>query len=93
MDAKLIKQMIDQASADGKIFNVTFVKSDGSIREMNCRRGVKKHLTGGPTKYPVKHGAIGVYDIKAEDYRCFYPEKVLSIKGGGINFERKSLDV
>lgn len=93
MDVNAIKQMIDQASAGGKIFSVKFVKGNGTIREMNCRRNVKKHLVGGPTKYPAKQGAIGVYDIQAKGYRCFYPQKVLAIKGGGINFERKSIDV
>ena len=31
-------------NSNGKIFTVTFIKKDGSIRELNGRLGVIKHL-------------------------------------------------
>ena len=39
------KQMIFETN--GKIFSCQFVKKDGSLRKMQCRLNVQKHLKGG----------------------------------------------
>ena len=31
-------------ASKGKFFSVAFTKKNGELREMNCRKGVKKHL-------------------------------------------------
>ena len=60
-----VYQLLQEAGAGGKIFSVTFTKKDGSSRAMNCRTGVKKHLTGGMLKYdPISRGLLPVYDLK-----------------------------
>lgn len=38
------RKMILDATEGGQFFSVTWTKKDGSIGEMNCRVGVKKHL-------------------------------------------------
>jgi hypothetical protein len=55
---------------NGKIFSVVFVKKDGTIRHMNCRKGVKKYLAGGELHYiPSEHGLLPVFDMQIQKYR------------------------
>jgi hypothetical protein len=67
-------------NSNGKIMTVKFVKKDGSLRVMNCRLGVTKHLKGGcSTLNPDKF--ITVYDLKSEGYRAIDKESILEVKG------------
>jgi hypothetical protein len=67
-------------NSNGKIMTVKFVKKDGSLRVMNCRLGVTKHLKGGcSTLNPDKF--ITVYDLKSEGYRAIDKESILDVKG------------
>lgn len=67
-------------NSNGKIFTVTFIKKDGSIRELNGRLGVTKHLKGGiSTLNPDKF--ITVYDLKTQAYRAVNKFTILSVKG------------
>jgi len=67
-------------NSNGKIITVKFVKKDGSLRVMNCRLGVTKHLKGGcSTLNPDKF--ITVYDLKSEGYRAIDKESILDVKG------------
>ena len=81
-------------ATNGKFFTVTFEKADGSIRVMNCRTGVKKHLKGGTSTYSAKDQeqkdkTIGVYEQASNGYRCFKASRVKSLVIGGnkITFE------
>ena len=51
---------------DGQIFSVEFIKrTDGSLRHMVCRLGVKKHLKGGSAAYDAKeHDLLTVFDME-----------------------------
>lgn len=67
-------------SSNGKIMTIKFIKKDGSLRVMNCRLGVTKHLKGGiSTLDPNKF--ITVYDLKSEGYRAINKESILDVKG------------
>lgn len=52
---------------DHRIFSVAFVKkTDGTLRHMECRYGVKKHLKGGEAAYdPKDYDLTFVFDIHA----------------------------
>jgi hypothetical protein len=64
-----------------KIFTVTFVKKDGSIRVMNARRGVKKGVKGVGMSYdPFSKNLIPVYDMQKEAFRMINAETILEIK-------------
>ena len=64
----------------GKIITVEFIKKDGTLRVMNCRLGVTKHLKGGiSTLDPNKF--ITVYDLKSEGYRAIDKSTIISVKG------------
>ncbi len=67
-------------NSNGKIMTVKFIKKDGSLRVMNCRLGVTKHLKGGAsTLNPDKF--ITVYDLKSEGYRAIDKESILEVIG------------
>ena len=54
----------------GLIFNVKFVKKDGTLRSMTCRREVKKGVKGVGMAYnPEDFNLIPVYDLKSEGFR------------------------
>jgi hypothetical protein len=64
-----------------KIFTVTFVKKDGTVRVLNGKTGVKKHLKGGELGYdPISKGLIPVFDLKSEGYRMINSQTVKEIK-------------
>jgi len=70
--------------ADGKIFTVEFVKKDGTVRKMNARLGVKKHLKGGSLAFdPSERNLLPVFDMQKEGYRMINASTILTIKIGG----------
>jgi|APGre2960657404_1045060.scaffolds.fasta_scaffold272445_1 hypothetical protein len=70
--------------SDGKIFTVEFVKKDGTVRKMNARLGVKKHLKGGSLAFdPSERNLLPVFDMQKEGYRMINASTILTIKIGG----------
>lgn len=68
----------------GKFFTVVFTKKDGSVRKLNGRLGVKKHLRGGEKSFSdAQINALTVFDLKAKGYRTVKLDKVTSLKCGG----------
>ena len=64
-----------------KIFTITFVRKDGSVRVMNARRGVKKGVKGVGMSYnPTEKGLIVVFDMQKEAFRMVNAKTVLEIK-------------
>jgi hypothetical protein len=63
-----LKEFIEQTN-DGRTFTVEFVKrGDGSLRVMNCRRGVKKGVKGVGMAYnPADYALLNVYDMQKMD--------------------------
>jgi len=76
---------IDQVlrATQGKFFTVAFTKKDGSVRVMNCRLGVTKHLKGG-TNNLNPHQYLTVYDMQAEGYRAVNLSTIISVTCGGL---------
>ena len=76
MDKKSLTDMVG-----GRFFHVTFVKKDGSVRNMGCRLGVKKYIkgTGTTSNNP---SLVTVYDMKVKGYRAFDLNRVYSVKQG-----------
>ena len=64
-----------------KIFTVTFIKKDNSIRIMNARRGVKKGVKGVGLAYnPTEKDLITVFDMQKEAFRMINAKTILEIK-------------
>ena len=66
---------------NGGIFSVSFYKKDSSLREMNCRLGVKKHLHGGKLAFDaLEKGLIPVFDLKKAGYRMINLNTIIELK-------------
>lgn len=75
----LIKKLIGN-----KFFSVTFIKKDGTLRNMNARLGVTKHLKGGTKKYNTDSlNYLTVFDLKKKAYRTINLNTLKSIKVDG----------
>ena len=90
--AALAAQMVREYNGS-QFFSVSFIKrTDGTLREMVCRKGVSKFVKGGELKYdPAAKGLVGVLDVQAADiakgYRMIATESIRSIKMNGNVFE------
>jgi hypothetical protein len=73
----------------GKFFTVSFVKKDGSLRVMNCRLGVKKHLKGGVSNLDASQ-YLTVYDMQAEGYRAVNLATIVSVTVGGLTITQEA---
>jgi hypothetical protein len=73
----------------GKFFTVTFVKrSNGEIRKMNCRTGVRKNLLSGELRFnPAEKGLKNVYDVRKHNYRFISLENIKRIKMNKREYE------
>lgn len=75
-------------STKGKIFTVSFVKKDGTLRKMNCRLGVTKHLKGGELAFdPKEYDLIPVFDLQKNAYRMINVETLVEVSVNGESFE------
>lgn len=76
-----------------QFFNVTFVKrTDGSVRNMTCRKGVKKFTNGGSLGYsPKAKNLVSVWDAQVEDaakaYRMINLDSILEVKMAGVTYK------
>jgi len=73
------------------IFTVVFVKKDGTLRVMNARLGVSKHIKGTAPEATAKRNAtllsanmIGVYEMPKMQYRTINLNTVKSISANGV---------
>jgi len=77
-----------RALVGSKIFSVVFEKIDGTLREMICRLGVKKHLKGGELSYdPEEKNYLVVFDMQSEGYRTININTLKKIKFEGVTYE------
>jgi len=83
------KQIVEMmTNSEGKIFTVVFIKKDGTVRSMNCRKGVTSHLSGGELKFsPEAKGLTVVFDMQKGEYRMVNVNTIQSIKIGGNEYE------
>jgi len=76
----MLDELILQSA--GRFVTVTFVKKDGSLRTLNGRLGVTKHLKGGVST--VDHDSyIVIYDVINKGYRSINRSTIQSVSIGG----------
>ena len=87
-EIQAINTLID--STDGRWFTVTFIKrTDGSLRTMTCRTGVKKYVNGVGLAYDPKSLNLRSVWVAnegkegAESYRSINLETIVEIKAEG----------
>jgi hypothetical protein len=71
------------AATEGKFFTVVFTKKDGTVRTMNCRTGVKKHLKGGVSTLDASK-YLTVYDLQSEGYRAVNYSTIQAVTCNGV---------
>lgn len=77
-----------EATNDGKIFSATFIKKDGTIRTINCRRNVQKGVTGAGLKFsPAAKGLLVVFDMHANDFRMINLNSLIEAQVNGQIFK------
>lgn len=92
MNTESLRTLIKEL-AGNTIFGVTFVKKDGTIRDMTCRLGVKKYLKGGELGFDiVEKGLLPVYDLQSEGYRMINLNTVTEIRANGQVYRFTSKD-
>lgn len=74
-------------STRGKVFSVSFVKKDGTLRDMVCRIEVTKGTKGGVAGHAHKEELYTVYDMQAKGFRCVNLSTVKRIKCGDLQKE------
>jgi hypothetical protein len=76
---------------NGRIFNITFVKKNGELRQFNARFGVRKHLKGGQMTYnPSDHNYIVVFSLNDNGYRTINVNNITRVAANGNIYTRIS---
>lgn len=80
---------LKEAVSDGGTFYVVFKKrTDGTIREMKCRTGVKKYLKGGTKKFDDKEkNLLTVFDMDKVAYRSIPLDAIIKVTIHGQTYE------
>ena len=76
-------------AARGRIVGARFIKrTDGTVREMNCRAGVTKHKRGGELAFnPLEKGLYPVFDMQKQEYRFISLDSVLQLRVDGTVYD------
>lgn len=95
--SKLTLKEFIEATENGKVFTVEFVKrTNNELRKMNCRRGVTKGVKGVGLSYnPAEKNLLGVYDMQAIEsgkdekgaFRMINLESLKTLKLGGKAYD------
>jgi|TARA_B110000977_G_C10788031_1_gene381293 hypothetical protein len=84
MEQKRAETLIDSMK-NGHIFSVQFVKADGTMRNMVCRKGVRKGVKGTGAGYG--EGAIKalrtVFDMQKNGFRTIPTDRIVRLKVKG----------
>ena len=85
---KDIAKKIVKGYRGSQFFTVTFVKrSTGETRVMNCRKGVRKGVSGEGMKFnPDDKGLVNVYDVKNAGHRFISLEGIQGISMRGRKY-------
>ena len=73
--------------SDGRFFGIEFQKRDGTVRQMQARLGVTKHLRGGQKAYSdAAKGILTVFSTDARGYRSIRLDSILSLVVNGTTY-------
>jgi hypothetical protein len=79
--SSILAGIIDKSN--GKIVSCSFVKKDGTVRNLVGRLGVTKSLKGG-TKTVDSSKYITIYDMSKQAYRSINRDTILSVRTQGV---------
>ena len=78
------------AQSKGKFITVNFIKKDGTVRNLNGRIGVTKHLKGGVSTVNTDQYLV-VYDTVAQGYRSVNKDTIVSVTCEGLTINNNAL--
>lgn len=89
VNAAIMVQLFAELRKTGHFFTAVFIKkTNGELREMTCRFGVKKHVNGKGLKFdPVSKGYFPVWDSVKKDYRMLNLNTLLFINYAGKSYQ------
>lgn len=75
--------------ARGRIVGARFVKrTNGEVRDMNCRAGVTKYRRGGELAFnPLEKGLYPVFDMQKNEYRFITLDAVIQLRVDGTTYD------
>lgn len=77
-------------STSGRIFSATFRKSNGEVRNLVGRVGVRKGVTGVGMRYvPKERGLMTIFDMQKDAFRMINTNTLMSLKIDGVEYEIK----
>jgi len=71
-------------STSGKFFSVTFIKRNGTVRNMLARVGVKKNVKGTGRELSESIPVVRIWDVQKKAWRSIPLDRILSFKFKGI---------
>jgi len=85
---KKAQDICRQRKATGKWFGVTMEKkTDGKLRRMCARGGVKAGVTGAGRKFnPADHRVLGIWDRAKKDFRFINLDGIKEVRVLGIRY-------
>lgn len=87
-DINVLRGLIN--ATDGKFFSVSFIKKDGSLRDMVGRIDVKKYLVGGANTTAHIPEYYTVFDINPEKgYRNVNLGSIKHFKCGDVEWPKR----
>ena len=85
----MIVENLLRETENKRIFTVTFVKEDGTIRKMNAMRGVRKGVKGVGLKFnPSDKNLLSVYDMQKKGFRFVNLDDVISFTANKKHFTK-----
>jgi len=71
-----------------KFFTVVFVKrTNGEVRTMNCRKGVRKNVSGVGLRFdPRTKGLVSVFDIPKDKHRFVSLDQIKRVSMNGNRY-------
>lgn len=85
--------LVEISECTSNFFYVRFIKrTNGEIRNMECRRGVKKNLKGGTTYDAAEKNLIRVYSTADDGYRSIAIEGIISATVSGTRYIVKGME-
>ena len=80
IDVARSRALADKLEQSTGFVTVTFLKADGTVRKMNCRMGVTKHLKGGKSTLDAAK-YVTVYDMTKAAYRAINRDTIIDVVG------------
>lgn len=74
-------KLLDELKTLGGIFNIKFHKTNGELRSINARFGVRKGVNGKGLRYdPSERNNIIVYSMNDKGFRTINLDRIRTIK-------------